>query len=86
MKALRLLLAAVLAFIAGAGLGIAYDASPAHADSSVTASNASDAYAACYLAYGLGAAVPDIPTYIDCVNAATAYFYGRGHHSRFFNA
>lgn len=80
MKALRIILAGVLAFGAGAGLGIAYDA-PAHADSSVTASNPTDAYRACYLAY----AETDVPTYFDCVNAATAYFYGPGHHSRFFN-
>lgn len=86
MKALRLILAAVLAFVVGSAIGIAYDAAPAHADSSVIASNPSDAYTACYLAYGQGAAVPDIPTYIDCVNAATAYFYGRGHHTSYYNA
>lgn len=83
MKALRIVLAAVLAFITGAGLGIAYDAAPAHAATlpAVQASNATDAYSACYHAYALD----DIAAYFDCVNAATAYFYGRGHHSRYYN-
>lgn len=90
-RALRFLLACVLAFTAGSALGVAYDGTAAHADDSavslpsVESQTLPDALSACFHAYGIGSDTPDAFVYADCVNAAYAHFLGRGWHSKLWN-
>ena len=90
-RALRFILALVLAFTLGSAVGIAYDGTAAHADDSalslpsVESATLPDALSACYHAYGTGSDTPNAFVYADCVNAAYAHFYGPGHHSRLWN-
>ena len=51
----------------------------------VQAATETDAYGACWNAYGPYADTPAISVYVDCVNAAAAHFHGRGHHTHYWN-
>jgi hypothetical protein len=74
---------AVLTFVPADAHAAAGD--DAAADYGVSADNYSDAVKGCVSEYGAGGRVPDAFTYVDCVNAAAAYFYGAGHHTRYWN-
>lgn len=89
MKALALSVAAVLAFGAGSAVGVLYDAPRASAAvnlPSVASSTLPDALSACAHAYGASSDTADAFAFTDCTNAAYAYFYGPGWHSKLWNA